>query len=92
MLPFALSSTLLLVGWIFLMTVWTPGVWLKDVDFSFEKIRQDVINDENMQFIALMKGLQLVLESQSVVRQKCCQACYRLSEYVSAIRPPMFNC
>lgn len=27
------------------MTVWIPGVWLKDVDFSFEKIRQDVIND-----------------------------------------------
>ena len=23
----------------------SPAVWLKDVDFSFEKIRQDVIND-----------------------------------------------
>jgi hypothetical protein len=46
MLPFALSSTLLLAGWIFLMIVWIPGVWLKDVDFSFEKIRQDIINNE----------------------------------------------
>ena len=28
------------------MTLWIPGVWLKDVDLSFEKMRQDVINDE----------------------------------------------
>jgi len=46
MLPFTLSSILLLAGWIFLMIVWIPEVWLKDVDFSFEKIRQDVVNDE----------------------------------------------
>ena len=28
------------------MMIGLPGVWLKDVDLSFEKIRQYVINDE----------------------------------------------
>lgn len=47
MFPILLVSILLLTGWAFMMTMWVPGVWQKDVDYSFEKIRQEVISGNN---------------------------------------------
>jgi hypothetical protein len=46
--PIALVSSLLFLGWLFLVTLWIPDVLLHDVDYSFERLRTVTVGDRHL--------------------------------------------